>query len=1102
MATKRFTDLFVRKPVVAVVLSIVILVLGLISYFQLNTRQYPRSDSAVVNVTTVYFGASADTVRGYITTQLERVISSADGIDYIESSSSAGVSQIKVYLRLNYDTNAALAQISSKIDQVSNQLPPEAETPTIDVETADNQFASMYLSFNSDTLSQNQITDYLNRMVQPRLSAVAGVQKADVLGGRVFAMRIWLKPDELAAHGLSPAEVRTALASNNALAAVGATKGSMISVSLVADTDLKSVEEFKRMVVANHNGTLIRLQDVAEVVLGAESYDEEVRFGGKTATFMGIWVLPTESMVEVIKRVRDTLPDIQRDLPAGLNMNMAYDGSKYIEDALSEIVTTLSETLLIVAIVIFLFLGSFRSVLIPLVAMPLSLIGALFMMFVLGFTLNLLTLLAIVLAVGIVVDDAIVVVENIERHIREGRSKIDAAILGARELVSPVISMTITLAAVYAPIGFQGGLTGALFREFAFTLAGAVVVSGFVALTLSPMMSAYLLPDAADEEKGFTGWTNHLFDRLRNRYDRLIGAIITEREDRRMSWKLLPISLVLWVPFWLLAVAIVYVIFGTAALKASVLGGILVGIAGVFVLGAIITLAFEFFLGRRFTVLPYVLSGATMLVILLMPFFQFAQRELAPKEDQGIVFSILLPSPTATIDQNIIYAEEIQRIFTSVPEYDQSFQITGAQFGFAGVILKPWSERKRTAVQIEQSLQGPAAAVPGINLIVTTPDPLPSGGSMPIEFVMRSTADHAEMEEFANALVLYANTEANAGGGAPTFYFADSDLKYDLPQVEIVIDKDKVAAMGLSLTDVARDLGSMLGGGYVNRFINDGRSYRVIPQVERGERLNAAQLLNYHIRGPQGRLIPLSTVATLKETVQPRTLNRFQQLNSVKISGVGPDVDAALKKLEAKAKEILPAGYSIDYAGNSRQLRHEGSALWKAFVLAGILIFLVLAAQFNSFRDPLIIMLGSVPLALVGAMLPIFLGETSLNIYSQIGLITLVGLVSKNGILIVEFANKLQEEGLAKLDAIRRAAATRLRPVLMTSAATVFGHIMLIFVTGPGAQARNSIGFVLVIGMAIGSFFTLFVVPAFYVLLARDHSRDHREEPSADLVAG
>jgi multidrug efflux pump len=1023
MLNKSFTDLFIRKPVIALVVNIVILVVGLVAYTKLNTRQYPRSDSAVVNVTTIYFGASADTVRGYITTQLERVISSADGIDYIESTSGAGISTIKVYLRLNYDTNAALAQISSKIDQVRNELPPESETPTINVETSDSQFASAYLSFYSETLDQNQITDYLNRMVQPRLSSVKGVQRADVLGGRVFAMRVWLKPDQLAARGISPAEVRLALQANNALAAVGATKGSMLSVSLVANTDLKSVDEFKKLVVAQRNGTIIRLSDVAEVVLGAEDYNTEVRFGGQTATFMGIWVLPTESTVEVIKRVRATMPEIERALPAGLKVKIAYDATKYIDDALTEILRTLIETLVIVMLVIFLFMGSMRSVLIPIVAMPLSLVGAMVLMLAFGFTINLLTLLAIVLAVGIVVDDAIVVVENIERHIREGKAPVEAAILGARELVGPVISMTITLSAVYAPIAFQGGLTGALFREFAMTLAGAVAVSGFVALTLSPMMSAYLLKDHDHEEAGLSGRINRIFDRVRDRYERIIGA--------SLGW------------------------------------------------------------------VPVTITGAVLLTLLLVPFFMFAQRELAPKEDQGVVFSILQPSPTSTIDQNVMFAEQVQKMFTSIPEYENSFQLTGATFGFSGVILKPWSERKRSSIQIQEALQAPAATVAGLNVIVTTPEPLPSGGQFPIELVIRSTADHREMMDYATQLVIYANTEANAAGGAPTFYFADSDLKFDLPQVEVQIDKDKVASMGLNLSDVARDLGSMLGGGYVNRFVNDGRSYRVIPQVERGQRLNADQLLDYHVRGPGGQLIPLASIASLQSTVQPRSLNRFQQLNSVKITGVGPSIDVALKKLEAKAAEILPPGYSIDYGGQSRQLRMEGNALWKAAVLAVILIFLVLAAQFNSFRDPFIILLGSVPLALVGALVPIFLWKTSLNIYSQIGLITLVGLIAKNGILIVEFANTLQETGIAKRDAIRRAAATRLRPVLMTSAATVFGHIMLIFVTGPGAAARNSIGWVLVVGMAVGTIFTLYVVPAFYMLIARDHAKLRHVAPAA-----
>ncbi|MFA6959779.1 MAG: efflux RND transporter permease subunit [Opitutaceae bacterium] len=1009
-----FTDLFVRKPVIALVVNIAILVIGLVSYNKLNVRQYPRSDSAVVKVTTTYYGASAETVRGYITTQLERVIASADGIDYMDSQSVAGASTINVYLRLNYDTNAALAQISSKIDQVRSELPPESEAPTISVESSDNQFASMYLSFYSDTLEQNQITDYLNRVVQPQLASIKGVQRADVLGGRIFAMRIWLKPNELAARGISAAEVRQALAKNNALAAVGSTKGSMIQVSLVADTDLKNVDQFKQLVVAERNGAIIRLEDVAEVVLGAESYNDEVRFGGQKATFMGIWVLPTDSTVEVIQRVRAAIPDLQVRLPAGLHAKIAYDATAYIDDALKEIVKTLIETLMIVSVVIFLFMGSVRSVLIPVIAMPLSLIGAVFIMLVAGFTINLLTLLAIVLAVGIVVDDAIVVVENVERHIREGKSRMDAAILGARELVGPVISMTITLAAVYAPIGFQGGLTGALFREFAFTLAGAVMVSGFVALTLSPMMSAHLLKDHDHEEEGLSGHINRNFDRLRRAYDRVIGHSLN------------------WVPVTLMA--------------------------------------------------------AILLTLLLVPFFKFAQHELAPKEDQGVVFSILLPSPNATIDQNMIFSEQVQEMFESFPEYANSFQITSTTFGFGGAILKPWSDRHRSALEIQTSLQGPASKIAGLNVVMNTPDPLPSGGQFPIEFVIRSTADHRQMSEFTQQLLLYANTTANDPNAAPTFYFADSDLKFDLPQVEIEIDKDKVAAMGLSLSDISSDLGSLLGGGYVNRFVNDGRSYRVIPQVERGDRLNADQLLDYHVRGPNGQLIALSTIATLKNTVEPRSLNRFQQLNSVKITGVGPSIDNALTKLEAKAKEILPPGYSIDYGGQSRQLRTEGGALWKAGVLALILIFLVLAAQFNSFRDPFIILLGSVPLALVGAMIPIFLWETTLNIYSQIGLITLVGLIAKNGILIVEFANTLQSEGLCKRDAIRRAAATRLRPVLMTSAATVFGHLMLIFVTGPGAAARNSIGWVLVVGMAIGSFFTLFVVPAFYMLIAKDRN--------------
>jgi len=1090
MLNRSFTDLFVRKPVIALVVNITILVLGFVAFTQLNTRQYPRSDSAVVNISTVYFGASAETVRGFITTQLERAVASADGIDYIESESFAGLSTIRVYLQLNYDTNAALAQISAKIDQVRNELPPEAETPTIDVQTSDNQFASVYMSFYSDTFSQNQITDYLNRMVQPRLASVPGVQRADILGGRVYAMRVWLKPDELAARNISPAQVRQALANNNALSAVGATKGSMMRVSLVANTDLQSVEEFENLVVTERNGAIIRLADVADVELGAESYDEEVRFGGQTATFMGIWVLPTESTVEVIQRVREVYPSIVADLPVGMESDIGYDSTEYIVDALREIITTLLETLLVVALVIFLFLGRIRSVLVPLVAMPLSLIGAMFLMLVMGFTINLLTLLAIVLAVGIVVDDAIVMVENVARHIREGMAPIDAAITGARELVAPVISMTITLASVYAPIGFQGGLTGALFREFAFTLAGAVMVSGFVALTLSPMMSAYLLKDREGEETGFAGHINRNFDKFRNAYERIIGHMLEVRETKRTPWRLLLWALVAWIPAYVLVVALLAIFIGSAALSPSILGPIAGGLMGASLFFAIVVLIYNFILGRRFRNVPLVLGVGTFLTLLLVPFFTFANQELAPTEDQGIMFTIVQGPPSSTVEQMTMFTDEINQMYAAQPEYETSFQITFGNFGFSGMLLKPWSERERHVLELLEDMQEEAASIAGVQVILNAPDALPSAGTFPIEFVVRSTSDHSEMLEFANELVLHANTGPHQNqGGPPTFFFADTDLKFDLPQATIDIDKDKVAAMGLNLTDISRDLGSMLGGGYVNRFVNDGRSYRVIPQVVRDQRLNPEQLLDYHVRGPGGQLVPLSTIATLNRSVEPRGLNRFQQLNSVKITGVGPSTDNALRVLEEKAAEILPPGYSVDYGGQSRQLRYEGDALWKAGALALLLIFLVLAAQFNSFRDPLIILAGSVPLALVGAMIPIFLDKTSLNIYSQIGLITLVGLIAKNGILVVEFANVLQEQGLAKVDAIRQAASTRLRPVLMTSAATVFGHMMLIFVDGPGAAARNSIGWVLVVGMAIGSFFTLFIVPSFYMLIAKDRSK-------------
>lgn len=1023
----RFTDIFIKRPVLAICVNLIVLIAGYQALQNLNVRQYPRSDLAVVTVKTAYVGANADLVRGFITTPLERVIASADGIDYMESVSAQGLSTITAHLRLNFDVNSALTQIQAKVAQVRNELPPEAEAPIIDVETSDNRFASLYLSFYSDDLEQNQITDYLTRVVQPQLSAIPGVQKADILGARTFALRAWLKPDQMAALSISPSDVRRALSGNNALSAIGSTKGNMISINLVANTDLNSREEFENLVVKRQGDTIVRLRDIADVVLGAEDYDQVVRFSGRTATFMGVWVLPNANSLDVIRDVRAALPGIEARLPSGMNLGVPYDATEYIEDALDEVFSTLVETVSIVVLVIYLFLGSIRSVLVPVVAIPLSLIGGAGLMLVFGFSLNLLTLLAIVLAVGLVVDDAIVMLENVERHVEEGMAPIPAAIKAARELVGPVIAMTITLATVYTPIGIQGGLTGTLFKEFAFTLAGAVAVSGFVALTLSPMMSSRLVRRSENPGR-FKRAVDNFFDRLRTSYTRWLTTTLRYR--------------------------------------------------------------------------PAILSGAALIMLCAVPFYLFSMKELAPREDQGILFSIIQAAPNSSLEQTDRYIKEVLEVFESFPEYSKSFQLTMPNGGFGGLITKPWSARERTTQEMEPEAWGKVSTIPGVRIIVTTPPPLPGGSDFPVEMVISSTAEPMEISRFADQLV----QRAFASG---MFMFADTDLKFDLPQVEIVLDREKVAALGLDLQQVGADLSTLMGGNYVNRFNIQGRSYKVIPQVKRSERLTPEQLLDMHVTGPDGTLVPLATFATLKQTVEPRQLNRFQQLNSAKIQGApvpGVSVDQALTVLEEAAKEMLPPGYIIDYAGESRQLRKEESAMMRTLMLALILIFLVLAAQFESFRDPFIILLGSVPLALAGAMVFSFLGATSMNIYSQVGLVTLVGLVAKNGILIVEFANVLREQGKQKLEAVVEASTTRLRPILMTSVATVVGHFPLILASGAGGEARNSIGIVLVTGMVIGTLFTLFVVPSIYMVVssntrkAADLSEDHDDLPNAPEI--
>jgi multidrug efflux pump len=1002
----KLTDLFVRRPVLAVVVNLIILIAGLQSIRTLAVRQYPRSDMATVQIRTVYVGASADLVRGFITTPLERVIASADGIDYVESSSAQGQSTITIHLKLNYDVNAALTQIQTKVAQVRNDLPPEAQAPVIDLQTADNQFAAMYIGFSSSDLDQNQITDYLTRVVQPKLTAISGVQRAEILGDRTFAMRIWLKPDRMAALRIAPSDVRDALAKNNYLSALGQTKGSMVSVNLVANTDLRTPEEFRRLVVKEDKGVVVRLGEIADVVLGAENYEADVRFSGQTATFMGVWVLPNANSLEVIRRVREALPGIREQLPAGIKAAVGYDSTVYIENAIEEVLKTLTETLLIVIVVIFLFLGSLRAVIIPVVAIPISLIGAVFLMLVSGFSINLLTLLAIVLSVGLVVDDAIVMVENVERHLREGQRPFEAAIAAARELVGPIIAMTITLATVYMPVGIQGGLTGALFREFAFTLAGAVIVSGFVALTLSPMMGSKLLR-STETEHGFAGFIDGQFEIIRRTYLRLLSGTLSAR----------PVVLVLW----------------------------------------------------------------GIVVALIVPFYLFSNQELAPAEDQGFIFAIIQSAANATLDQTKLFASKMNDVFKAIPETDVTFQITFPGGGFGGMVAKPWSERRRSAAELQMQAAAGLAKIPGVRIIPLTPPPLPGGGDFPVDFVIASTAGPERIAEFARGIV----AKAYASG---LFLFADADVKFDQPQARVVFDRDKVRSEGIDMSRAGADLGTLLGGNFVNRFSIEGRSYKVIPQVKRSDRLTPEQLRGMYVTGPAGRLVPLATFATLQTTTEPRELKRFQQLNAVRIQGVIPpaaSLDQALRFLEAEAGRVLPQGYTLDYAGESRQLRTEGSKFLSTFLLSAILIYLVLAAQFESFRDPFIILAGSVPLAISGALLFSFLGLTTLNIYSEVGLITLVGLVSKNGILIVEFANRLQEQGRDRLQAIIEAAGTRLRPVLMTTAATVVGHFPLVLATGPGAGARNSIGLMLVTGMIIGTAFTLFVVPSIYMLVAR-----------------
>ena len=1002
-----FTDLFIRRPVLAMVVSLLLVVLGLRSLFSLPINQYPKTQNAVVTISTTYYGADAQTVAGFITQPLESAIAQAQGIDYLSSSSSSGVSTITATLRLNYDANRALTQINTQVSSVKNQLPAQAQTPVLTVQMGQTTDA-MYLGFYSKTLPTNNVTDYLSRVVKPKLDAVAGVQTAELLGARLFALRAWLDADKMAAFGVTAAEVSTALGNNNYLAALGSSKGQMVTVPLTAGTDLHSVEEFRKLVVKRSGDSIVRLEDLATVVLGSENYDFNVAFSGVRSVFIGIKVAPEANILDVAQRVRAVFPDIQSQLPAGLTGEIVYDSTYFINTSIREVIKTLVEALLIVTIVIYLFLGSLRAVIVPVIAMPLSLIGTFTAMLALGYSINLLTLLAIVLAIGLVVDDAIIVVENVDRHMKQGQPPLEASLLAARELGSPILAMTVVLIAVYVPIGFQGGLTGALFTEFAFTLAGAVAVSGVVALTLSPMMCSRFFRPEQDSGR-FVQAIDRVFGKVHDTYLRLLHALLD-------TWVVL-----------------------------------------------------------------IVLAAILMVVLGLM--FKMAQSELAPEEDQGVVLSQVVGDPTATSDQMQVYAEQIYQVAKAMPEYSQMFQITGVptvNSGFGGMLMTPWDERTRSAQEVQQDLQAGWNRIAGARVAAFQFPALPGSSGLPVQFVIATTEPFENLDAIAQQVL----EKARASG---KFYFIDTDLKIDKPQATVVVDRDSVAALGMTQQDVGSALGAALGGGYVNYFSIAGRSYKVIPQVLQVDRLNPSAVLDFHIKTPNGTMIPASTVAHIQYDVVPESINRFQQLNSVTLSGVsGASQGEVLDFMRETLAQVAPSGYTADYAGQSRQFVQESGGFIVTMLFAVVIVFLALAAQFESFRDPVVILV-SVPLALFGATMFIFLGFASINIYTEVGLVTLMGLISKHGILIVEVANQLQKTGKSKREAVEAAAAVRLRPILMTTAAMVFGVLPLVIASGAGAAGRHAMGLVIFTGLSIGTLFTLFVVPAMYLFLAADH---------------
>jgi multidrug efflux pump len=1011
----RFTDIFIKRPVLSTVVSLLILLVGVRSIMEMEIREYPLLESTKVTVTTAYPGASSELIQGFITQPLQQAIAEAKGIDFLSSSSTQGFSTIEAQMELNYDANDALAEIQSKVASQRNALPVNAQDPVINSTTGEGR-ALMYIAFFSETMRVPEITDYLAREVQPKLQALSGVGKAELLGRR-FALRVWLDPQRLAAVNLTSTEIVQTLRENNYLSGVGQTKGELIKISLTSNTDVSNTEQFKNLVIKSTEDTIIRLKDVARVELGSQTYENIALYKGKPSTYVAISLSPGSNPLSVAERVKELLPEIKSQLPSGLLVELPYDASEFIDDSINEVIKTLIEAIGIVLVIVFLCLGSLRAAIIPSLAVPLSLIGGAFIMLVLGFSLNLLTLLSLVLAIGLVVDDAIIIVENIHRHIVNGKSKKEAAIIGAREMASPIIAMTITLVAVYAPIGFMGGLVGSLFTEFAFTLAGAVVISGIIALTLSPMLASKVLKPHGESSR-FESTVEDLFEKLANLYQRSLTIVVK-------------------------------------------------------------------------AVSPVIMFA---LVVLVSIFFMvmLSEKELAPTEDRGIILFQGKGPQTATLEYLQKYGAEMQTAFEQVPGYDETFMLVGMTSSdavFGGFKMKPWSERDISQFDIMPQLQASVANITGLKTALFPIPSLPgSSGGLPFQFVVTSGSDFNQLNQVADKLVGAAMQSGN-------FTFVQKSIDIDKPVTRVKVDRDRAADLGLSMEEIGQELSSMLGGGYINRFNMEGRSYEVIPQVERYARDSELAINDYYIRADSGELVPLGSVVNFEHDVEPSSRTQFNQLNSITIEGIPmPSVPMgdAVGFMKAKAADILPRGFSYDFEGESRQFENSGSALIVTFFISLLVIYLVLAAQFESWRDPLIILV-SVPMSIAGAMAFIMLGFASMNIYTQVGLITLIGVVAKNGILIVEFANTLQQRGRDKRDAVIEAAAIRLRPIIMTSLALIVAMIPLLIAVGPGAQSRFAIGITIVAGLGIGTILTLYVLPAFYIVLAKKIKTSNQE---------